>query len=1003
MKPVVEPFVLKDAPALIEKLFPVQKLSAEIYKERTAGNGQTLTSLGSYWKGRKPLILNRACILGCLLPATGDPKRDLEIFEKLMAMDDLSFVVRQKRRVRPKEILASLAISDIGAYFTVEPSGVIPPSSPIDWSNAAYSKVRVEWRSDLGASEKLFLESQLLPKVPYRDRVEAANRPEEIPDQGNEHIWGSVNDHLGTRAFSLAELVTQLGIMRFGHAPKVADTFSGSGQIPFEAARLGCETYASDLNPVACMLTWGAFNIVGGASEFRSKLARDQKKMVDDVQQAIANLGVESDGNGWKAKAYLYCAEARCPQSGWMVPLMPSFVISKDRGCIAELVPDPIQKRYEIRLKSGVSSVELSAASKGTVRTDGRGQDPYLFHKIDGNDYRTKISTLRGDFRRDDGSNGNKLRLWEKQDFIPRPEDIYQERLYCIQWMRPKKTGKGDEFQLRAVTPEDIGREQVVQLHVAKHFKEWQEKGLIPDMRIEPGYNTDQPIRERGWTYWHHLFNPRQLLAFALMYGSCRSSAASCVAVTGALDRSSRICAWGTSKGRDAPVNVFSNQALNTLLTYGAYSTSELLRLTDKAIHREWQPLKGTAEISSQEASAFSKQCDLFITDPPYGDAVKYEEILEFFIAWMRKNPPPEFAEWVWDSRRSLAIKGEDEGFRRGMVAAYKRMTECMSDNGLQIIMFTHQSGSIWADMANIVWASGLQVTAAWYVVTETDNALREGSYVKGTVLLVLRKRNGSQNATRDDLAWEIQDEVQSQVEALTGLNQQAKGLYRDENVFEDADIQMAGYAAALRVLTRYAVIDGREMATEAIRPRVRGEETFVDSLIGFAVETANQCLVPQGMPKSHWDKLSGAERFYLKLLDMESRGAKSLDNYQNFAKAFKVRDFRIYLASQRANDARLMGAVEFGRLEMSEGSELFESVLRAVLYAVMELTNNLDGDEVLRHLSLNIPDYYTDTTKRAMAAELADYLAKRLEGLRPEEASSARVLRELIQNQRLG
>ena len=42
----------------------------------------------------------------------------------------------------------------------------------------------------------------------------------------------------------------------------------------------------------------------------------------------------------------------------------------------------------------------------------------------------------------------------------------------------------------------------------------------------------------------------------------------------------------------------------------------------------------------------------------------------------------------------SLAIKGEDEDFRRGMVAAYKRMTECMPDNGIQVIMFTHQSGS---------------------------------------------------------------------------------------------------------------------------------------------------------------------------------------------------------------------------------------------------------------------------------------------------------------------
>src|ERR1043165_9566940 len=158
--------------------------------------------------------------------------------------------------------------------------------------------------------------------------------------------------------------------------------------------------------------------------------------------------------------------------------------------------------------------------------------------------------------------------------------------------------------------------------------------------------------------------------------------------------------------------------------------------------------------------------------------------------------------------------------------------------------------------MANIVWASGLRVTGAWYVVTETDSVLREGSYVKGTVLLVLRKRYGSLKTNRDDLAWEIQEEVETQVQALAGLNQDAKGLYRDENVFEDADIQMAGYAAALRVLTRYSVIDGRDMTTEARRPRVKGETTFVDGLIAFAVDTANQCLVPQGLIKAHWDRL---------------------------------------------------------------------------------------------------------------------------------------------------
>ena len=148
------------------------------------------------------------------------------------------------------------------------------------------------------------------------------------------------------------------------------------------------------------------------------------------------------------------------------------------------------------------------------------------------------------------------------------------------------------------------------------------------------------------------------------------------------------------------------------------------------------------------------------------------------------------------------------------------------------------------------------------------------------------------QKTTRDDLAWEIQEEVEAQVQALTGLNQEAKGLYRDENVFEDADIQMAGYAAALRVLTRYAVIDGRDMTAEAIRPRVKGETTFVDGLIAFAVDTANQCLVPPGHRQGPLGQTHRRRALLPQDVDMEARGVKTLDNYQNFAKAFKVHDF---------------------------------------------------------------------------------------------------------------
>jgi putative DNA methylase len=998
MSDAIIPFSLKDAPALIERLLPVQKLSAEAYKEQMANVGKTLTALGSYWKGRKPLILNKACILGCLLPATENSTRDLAIFEKLMAMDEESFVARWKRRFKPKEILSTISITRIEDYFTVEPADILPKSSPVDWSQPGYADVRVVWREDITEMVRRRLEAQMLPKASYRERVNQAKRPEEINDTAHYHIWEAVNVHLGTNAQSFPELVEQLGVMRFGHRPRVADTFCGSGQIPFEAARLGCDVYASDINPVACMLTWGAFHIVGGSREIREKLTVDQQEVVAKVQLQIDLLGVETDGNGWRARAYLYCLEALLPD-GWRVPLLPSQIVSMDDGAIVELVADEKAKQYDIRLKKRASTDELKAAAKGTVRKGGRGQEPYAIHPA--GKTTTKISTLRGDFRTEDGQTGNKLRLWQKNDFKPRSNDLLQERLYAIQWTRPKIKGKGFDLEFRSVTDDDLKRERIVEGYVVNHLAEWQEKGWVPDMRIEPGDKTDEPIRTRGWTYWHHLFNPRQLLVNGLI--SQHTNAVLKPAFAQVLQHNARLSMWDSSGGGRAGVkNVFSNQALNPLFQYGTRATENLTPFLKKKFKS--YPLSSVStQVHAFSVESLEDQNDIFITDPPYGDAVKFEEILDFFIAWLRKNPPPEFADWIWDSRRSLAIKGKDEDFRRGMVAAYKRMTQCMPDNGIQVIMFTHQSGAIWADMANIVWASGLQVTAAWYVVTETDSPLRDGSHVKGTVLLVCRKRLGTYKTTRDDLAWELQEEVEAQIQSLTGLNQKAKSFYRDENVFEDADIQMAGYAAALRVLTRYAIIDGRDMTTEAIRPRVKGETTFVDGLIAFAVDTANQCLVPQGIPKGHWDKLSGAERFYLKMLDLEARGSKTLDNYQNFAKAFKVRDFQAFMASRRANKARLKSAEEFGRAEMGESSELHQSVLRAVLYAIMELTKDTDADEVQAHLTMNIPNYYGDMTQRDQAVELADYLAKHLEELRPEEASAARVLRELVKSQRLG
>ena len=68
-----------------------------------------------------------------------------------------------------------------------------------------------------------------------------------------------------------------------------------------------------------------------------------------------------------------------------------------------------------------------------------------------------------------------------------------------------------------------------------------------------------------------------------------------------------------------------------------------------------------------------------------------------------------------------------------------------------------------------------------------------------------------------------------------------------------------------------------------------------------------------------------------------------------------------------------------------------------------MELVKNVDGNAVLSHLTLNVLDYYANQTQRDRVVELADYLAGKLEIQRPDEASAARILRELVRHQRLG
>ncbi len=989
----VPPLSLQDAPSLIERVFPAQKISAEAQKERKANLGQTLTALGSYWKGRKPLIMARAIILGCLLPATDDLTADLEIFEKLMGIDDGAFG-RREPDFNMLDIAGRITLKNPWDFFhysnkhydSVEIDAL---QFPLDTSR--YSKLRLRWKREVEDGQKQIFLRQALDSLSYEEKVRLCRRPEDIaPEILYGPIWDDVNAHLahfGIEAYSHEELVEQLGILRYGHRPRVGDTFCGGGSIPFEAARLGCDVYASDLNPVACMLTWGALNIIGASPEKRAEIEQAQKEVAEAVNREITELGIEHNERGDRAKAFLYCLETQCPETGWMVPMSPSWIVSKSKKVYAKLIPNFEHKQFDIEIVSGASDSEMEAAYNGTV------QDNKLVYKLQGTTYITSIKTLRGDYRSRSRESFNKLRKWELNDFRPRQDDVFQERLFCIQWItKDTLESARQETFFSSVTEADIDRENKVEKVVERELSAWQELGLVPDMLIEPGAKTDEPIRTRGWSYWHHLFTPRQLLIHALY----KRRVSSCLSLgfANALDWNSKLSHWHNRW--DKFENCFYNQALNTFWNFGlrASTFDKNARFPDYSSY----PLKPVeTEIESKDASETTFTAEIWLTDPPYADAIRYEEITEFFIAWLRKNPPAPFDQWTWDSRRALAIKGDGEDFRRGMVDAYRAMTHHMPDNGLQCVMFTHQDTGVWADMVSIFWAAGLQVVSAWYIATETTSELKQGGYVQGTVTLLLRKRLDTAATFKQRLLPKIRKEVQTQIEAMLNLNDAAQA--HGETVFNDSDLQMAGYAAALKVLTRYTKVDGRDVTTLALQPRQKGETTVVDDIVEYASEVANNLLIPdrlKALNPDTWREIAGVERFYLRMAAIEKTGAAKLDNYQNFSKAFHV-EYQPLMASLKPNQAQLKSAEQFKPRELTSG-DLAGTLLSELLMAIQELLNDKDPKVVLDQIRTSLDDTYFQKRQHLMA--MAHYLAEMWRDRRPEEAQKAEIVANRIRNE---
>ncbi len=1027
---------MNNNPSFIEVQFPVSKLSKESYKERKSGDSQTLASLGK-WHGRKPLVLVRALILGLLMPATDDPKKDREVFLKSLTMDDEGMWSRFKG-MTAKEVAPNLT-----------------PTEQLE--ALAETNGRVGWVRGLSDERKQSYLKRAFLRMSYDERLKCCLRPEEISGP-SESSWKEINAHLGTSANTVAELVQELGKKKFGHIPRVGDAFAGGGSIPYEAARIGCDVLANDLNPTSTLMNHGALGLIGGSQDAMSRAKQAQREVYNELRKQVKAWKIEQNEWGWEADVYLYCNEVLDPTTGWRVPMLPSFAIDPGEGAIVEMEPNHHSKTIQLHVKQGVSDEELAHAAQEKTSDDGV-RSPY---NIDGEFVPPSMrQTVSGVSLR--GQHG--LRMWEKSEWRPRPADVYQERLFCIRWTLPDlvgllakeqvlKAGKSlegwnpdtiataidsvldllspsnrvlvqsartsgwassaaklveleesfdsnpdsdavakDAYSrsrqalvvrldatvragleacstqpsrvYREPSQSDLDREKLVESLLSERFDGWQQQGMVPERPIERGEAINRPTNARGFTHWHHLYMPRQLLLNGLFASHVMQRSTDPAKFTALLlsqmklaDWSAKLCRWNSRGG--APAQVFYGPLLPTPFpNWVCRASRQLESITN--INMDTNPVIGSSSISLGDAAQMSGEADLWITDPGYGDMVPYAEFSELFLAWVDRLLPLGFPGWYGDSKRALAVELAGESFAAVLHRCYANLVSHMPDNGLQIVMFTQQDAQVWADLTLLLWAAGLHVIQAWTIATETSGEMRQGNFVQGTVFLVLRKRQNGVKGDLSDIRPEVQLEVRHQLKTMLALDD------RESPNFSDSDYQLAAYAAALRVITSYESISELDVSRELARGLRPDPNGIVKGVIDHALREASDFLVPAHVENSVWKRSGPEERLYLKGIDVESHGEKRTGVYAEFARGFGVTSYRDLLQSEAANEARLKTPSELRGRNLDSGS-LGASLLRNVLYAVYQTASEQNNPEpALKWLIDRYPGTQFDDLKKSI------------------------------------
>ena len=643
--------------------------------------------------------------------------------------------------------------------------------------------------------------------------------------------------------------------------PAFHDPFAGGGALPLEAQRLGLESFASDLNPVAVLINKAMIEI---PPKFAGKppVNPDWTNRSDDRKA----LTIWKGPQGLAEDVRYYGKWMRDEAEKRIGHLYPKIEITADMAKDRPDLKPYIGRKLIViawlwarTVKSpnpAFAQVDVPLASTFMLATKA-GKEAYVEPVIEGTGYRF---TVKAGKPKDPEAAKNGTKLSRGANF----QCLMSGTPISGDYIRAEaKAGRMSARLMAIVAEGDRGRVYIDPLPEHEDAAQQASPTWTPDVEFFQqalGFR----VGNYGMTRWGDLFTDRQLVAlttFADLVGEARelvrrdacaaglpedhkplleggdgiAAYADAVvlylgfAVSKTSNRASTLCTFKITV--ECPGDTFGRQALPMSWDYaeansvcGPSGSFESMVKNTVAGLLSNDARSGAVGYASQAnaSSQLLSSGKLISTDPPYYDNIGYADLSDFFYVWLRRSLrpifPDIFATLAVPKSEELVATPERHGgsekaeafFLDGMTQAMQRLAD-QAHPAFPISIYyafkqaesQSEAGTAstgWETFLDAVIRSGFGVSGTWPMRTERENRKRnqDANALASSIVLVCRPRPADATvATRRDFLSALKSELPSALAHLQAGN------------IAPVDLAQAAIGPGMAVFTRYTrVVD---------------------------------------------------------------------------------------------------------------------------------------------------------------------------------------------------